>query len=124
MSADRPLNKASIHDYPLLPGFPLPSDRASLQHEVTQLEKEHHERYLTDPVFHARSRMIGNFLDQLESIHEAGDTERTGFLIAALLDRDGGNVAAEAWEKGMADAKLQALGIKPHVRNPYLEERA
>jgi hypothetical protein len=29
---------------------------------------------------------------------------------------------AEAWEKGMADAKLQALGIRPLVRNPYLED--
>lgn len=28
----------------------------------------------------------------------------------------------QAWERGMADAKLQALGIKPLVRNPYLAE--
>lgn len=26
-----------------------------------------------------------------------------------------------AWERGMADAKLQALGIRATVRNPYLE---
>jgi hypothetical protein len=29
---------------------------------------------------------------------------------------------SEAWEKGMSDAKLQALGIRPSVRNPYLED--
>lgn len=26
----------------------------------------------------------------------------------------------DGWERGMADAKLQALGIKPLVRNPWL----
>lgn len=28
----------------------------------------------------------------------------------------------DGWERGMADAKLQALGIRPVVRNPYLED--
>lgn len=28
----------------------------------------------------------------------------------------------DGWERGMADAKLQALGIRPFVRNPYLED--
>lgn len=28
----------------------------------------------------------------------------------------------DGWEQGMADAKLQALGIRPLVRNPYLED--
>lgn len=29
---------------------------------------------------------------------------------------------SDAWQRGMADAKLQALGIRPLVRNPYLED--
>jgi len=29
--------------------------------------------------------------------------------------------ARDAWERGMADAKLQSLGIRTLVRNPYLE---
>lgn len=29
---------------------------------------------------------------------------------------------SDAWEKGMTDAKLQALGLRPLVRNPYLED--
>ncbi len=30
--------------------------------------------------------------------------------------------SVEAWERGMADAKLQMLGVRPLVRNPYLED--
>jgi hypothetical protein len=103
-------------------GHPIPSSREYLQYQVDQLEKEYRQRWLTDPGFHARGRMVRNFLEQLESIHQARDTERVGFLIAALLDKT--NPMAEAWERGMADAKLQAAGIRPLIRNPYLKEGA
>lgn len=104
--------------------MPLPYDRELLVHQIDELEKAYHGRVLHDQVFLARSRTISNMLWQLESVHQAGDTERAGFLIAALLDRDMGEreLQRHAWEKGMADAKLQALGIKKNVRNPYIPE--
>lgn len=42
--------------------------------------------------------------------------------IADVVRKHVRTAEADAWEKGMADAKLQALGIKPLVRNPYLED--
>jgi hypothetical protein len=41
--------------------------------------------------------------------------------MAAGLERSFRNELAQVWERGMADAKLAALGIKP-AKNPYLEE--
>lgn len=105
-------------------GAPLPSSREDLQYQVSQLQHVYLERWHTDPEFHARGKTIGQFLEQLDSIHEGGDNERVGFLVAALMEEYAGQrmLLSHAWERGMADAKLQALGIKPHVRNPYLKE--
>lgn len=66
--------------------------RDGKRHQIEALEKEYHGRFLTDPVFHARCRQVGNFLDTLEDLHQAGDTERVGFLIVALMDRLFGEV--------------------------------
>jgi hypothetical protein len=101
---------------------PLPLSREDLQYEIAELEKAYHQRYLTDPVFHARSRMIGNFLDQLESVHQAGDTERVGFLIAAAMERAlPREVQSEAWARGVSDAMRAAI-TRTAPTNPYLEE--
>lgn len=66
---------------------PKPYDRDALLHEIDALEVEHRVKYVTDPVFHAKAKMAGNFLDQLESVHQLGDHERAGFLLAALLEQ-------------------------------------
>lgn len=42
------------------------------------------------------------------------------YLLTELMKAQ--NALADAWERGMADAKMQALGIRPLVKNPYLEE--
>jgi hypothetical protein len=67
--------------------FPVPSDRNSLQHEIDQLQKEYIGKFHTDPVFHAKAKLAANFLDQLESVHQLGDSEHAGFLLAAVLDK-------------------------------------
>jgi hypothetical protein len=85
--ASHPLNVQSIHDYPIQPGFPLPSDRNALQYEIDQLQKEYIGKFHTDPVFHAKAKMAANFLDQLESVHQLGDSEHAGFLLVALLEK-------------------------------------
>lgn len=46
----------------------------------------------------------------------------TDAAIAEVVREHVRATSAEAWEKGMADAKLQALGIRPTMRNPYLLE--
>lgn len=47
--------------------------------------------------------------------HQADEMLSAGLGLTRPAEED-------AWEVGMADAKLQALGIRPLVRNPYLED--
>ena len=66
---------------------PKPWNKDELQYEVALLQRDYLELFLTDPAFSARAKAIGNFLDQLESVHHLGDHEEAGFLIAALLEK-------------------------------------
>jgi hypothetical protein len=72
-------------------------------------------------VFHAKAWTLGIMVDHLDRMHQLGDTRRAGVIMAAGLERSFRNELAQVWERGMADAKLAALGIKP-AKNPYLEE--
>ena len=100
----------------------IPSESMTAQEEIAELERKYHERFLNDPVFHAQSRALGNLLFHLQG--EDGDSLHSGFVLAAFLTEHFGinKQLAEAWNRGMADAKLQALGIRSSVRNPYLED--
>ena len=66
---------------------PLPSDRSTLENEILELQKEYIGKYHNDPVFHAKARLAANFLDQLESVHQIGDSQHAGFLLVALLEK-------------------------------------
>lgn len=62
-----------------------------------------------------KCRWVDGIKDQSGTIvSDAGIAEAVrGFVRQAESD---------AWERGMADAKLQMLGVRPLVRNPYLED--
>jgi hypothetical protein len=66
---------------------PQPADKGLLQYEVALLQRDYLELLHTDPAFSARAKAIGRFLDQLDSIHQIGDHESAGFLVAALLEK-------------------------------------
>lgn len=96
----------------------------SAAEEIFDLEREYERRLHTDPIFRARVTIVRNVLAELEAmgrLEPSEDGGYAGYIVMAGLDKHSlGTLQSDAWEKGMADAKLQALGITPHVRNPYL----
>lgn len=97
----------------------LPADRDLLQDSVDQLRREFERALHTDPVFSAKVKTVQNMLGQLESIHQLDDHRHSGYLIAALLEKQFPvrMYQRDAWNLGMAAAQ----GIKP-AKNPFEEE--
>ena len=92
--------------------------------EVMGLEREHRDKLRNDPEFHAQRRIVAAVLDTLEEMGRLEPREPhdyAAYIITAALHKHGFPTQAQAWERGMADAKLTMLGIK-QARNPYLEE--
>jgi hypothetical protein len=90
---------------------------------VMALALVYRKRFLTDPVFHARVKLAERILTDLREQGALGG----GLLYAALAvmganEQGLPNDKAEAWERGMTDAKLLAAGIRTNIKNPYKEE--
>lgn len=94
--------------------------------DLNMLRREYEEKLLTDPLFSARAKLARNVLRELEELkmlEPSCDRGFAAFLVVAALEKAlPQNALAEAWDKGMAAAKLQAAGIRSNVRNPYLKE--
>jgi hypothetical protein len=82
----------------------------------------------TDPVtYYADSLLTIPEPPDLETVLTIAENSESyeAIMLAAEVRRLRKAVRQEGhdgWEQGMADAKLQALGIRPLVRNPYLED--
>lgn len=106
--------------FPHMPDMPEAVTRDGFLHQLDALLKKYQHRWYADPAFKARGSRIGRFLEHLDYVHQLGDSVRAGFLVASMLEEiePTRELQREAWNEGMAAAKLAALGIKP-ARNPY-----
>ncbi|QWY82791.1 hypothetical protein PP641_gp051 [Arthrobacter phage SilentRX] len=103
--------------------IPSPPTRAEQEAQLLGLQRQFERRLHTDAVFAAKVQHLRNAMYQLDNLHQIDDYRHSAYLLAALIERDFPTREAQrqAWEQGMAAAKLAAQGIKP-AKNPYEEE--
>jgi hypothetical protein len=92
--------------------------------EVIDLQREFNGKLRNDPEFYAQCRIVAAVLDTLEEmgrLEPAEPHDYVAYIVTAALHKHGFPTQAQAWERGMADAKLTMLGIK-QAQNPYQEE--
>ena len=96
--------------------------------QIMDLHRDYEVRLRADPEFHAQAKLAAQVLDDLAMMgsltdpnpNSGGAHGYAGYIVTAALHRYGFPSRAQAGERGMADAKLAALGIKP-AKNPYQE---
>lgn len=89
---------------------------------VQSLALVYRQKYLTDAVFHARVKLAQRILDDLQAQGAlGGDNLYAALAVMGANDQGLPSAEAEAWERGMSDAKLQAAGIRTNIKNPYKE---
>lgn len=103
--------------------IPAPPTKDEQAAELLQLQRQYERQLHTDPVFAAKVKTTQQAMYLLDQLHQIDDYAHSGYILAALIERDfpARTLQRQAWEQGMAAAKLAARGIRP-AKNPYEEE--
>jgi hypothetical protein len=93
--------------------------------DILKLQRDYIRRSMTDPVFHARVRLISNVLIELQKMGRLDpdeDNGYAGYIVAAALEEHLPPAPqSEAWARGVADGQLHLMNRKP-LTDPYQKE--
>lgn len=103
--------------------IPAPPSKDEQAAELLQLQRQFEHQLHTDPVFAAKVKGTRDAMYLLDQLNQIDDYAHSSYILVALMERNfpARKLQHDAWEMGMAAAKLAAQGIKP-AKNPYGEE--